>query len=157
MGSGADIGNGLEDHAGDVEMGRVFHGAFDHGVDGDLFDLGDVSESDWLAQQSQYISTSWSTQGTVLVVWTGAVPRTQTGRFLRSLIAGGIVDVCEGHQVGCEGGFIGLFETGKSERSWSEEARGGVRWRRRLMGMERAAVVFGRTKFVSLKEPISIK
>merc|ERR1712072_242774 len=68
MGRRADIGDGLEDHAGDVQVGRVFDGAGDHGVHGDALDLGDVAEGDRFAEEGQDFTASWAAQRAVLEI-----------------------------------------------------------------------------------------
>jgi hypothetical protein len=56
--------------------------------------------------------------------------------------------VCEGEQVGLDGALVRLLQAGKTEGAGLEETRGGVGYRRRLMGVERPAVVFGRAVLV---------
>lgn len=89
----------------------------------DLLQLGDVAESDGLAQKSQHFGTSRTAERTVLVVWACAIPGPEAGGFGCWLVTWGIMYVGKGHQVGGEGCFVGLLETGESE--WARLKKAG--------------------------------
>ena len=57
--------------------------------------------------------------------------------------------ICEGEEIGRDLALVGLLETGQAEGSRLEESRRGIRLGRRLVGVERAAVVFGGSVLVS--------
>ena len=63
--------------------------------------------------------------------------------------AGWEVGVGHRHEVGGEGGVVGLLETREGERAWDVLARGRVGGRGWLMRVEGAAGVFGRAELVS--------
>jgi hypothetical protein len=60
------------------------------------------------------------------------------------------VRVGQGHQVGGDCGLVGLGESREAEGAGLEEAGGGIGGGRGLMGVERAAVEFGRAELVSV-------
>jgi hypothetical protein len=63
--------------------------------------------------------------------------------------------ICEGEEIGGDLALVCLLKAGQTERSGLEESRRRVRLWRRLMGVERTAVVFGRTVLVSdIDEPM---
>lgn len=95
-------------------------------VDRNPLDLGDVVEVDGLAEQTQHITTSRPSQGSVLVVGGAVVPFAETGRFRGRFEARGVVNVAEGEDVWGQGGLPGLFGSGEGERAWDELAGGGV-------------------------------
>ena len=57
--------------------------------------------------------------------------------------------VIEGLKVGGDCRGVGLRKAGKREGAWDELARGGVGGRRRLVWVERTAVVFWGAELVS--------
>jgi hypothetical protein len=59
------------------------------------------------------------------------------------------VDICQGHEIGFEGGEVGLLEAWEREWAGNELARGRVGGFGRLVRVERTAVVLGRTELVS--------
>lgn len=67
------------------------------------------------------------------------------------------MDVGQGHKIGFDGGGVGLFEAREGEGTWDELARGRVGGFGRLVRVERAAVVLGRTELVSGSEVLGIE
>jgi hypothetical protein len=101
----AHVGDRLDSDTSDVQprrvplKGSVFHVA----VDGDALKFGDVVELDGLAEQAQDVTTTGSTENTVLVVGRAVVPLTETGCLRGWLKAWWCVDVAQGHDVGGDG------------------------------------------------------
>lgn len=60
-----------------------------------------------------------------------------------------MVLVCEGEEIGSDGALICLVQTRQAKGAGLEETRCRVGCGRRLVGMERTAVVFGRAVLVS--------
>lgn len=150
VGSGANVADGLGDHAGDVQMGAVLLGLGHHGVDGDLCDLGHVAEGARSRQQAELLTAaSWPSQRSVLEVGRVAGPLAQAVLQLGRPVARGIVLVCEGEDVGSDGALVRLVQARQAERAGLEEPRGWIGGRRGLVRMERTAVVFGGTILVS--------
>jgi hypothetical protein len=56
-------------------------------VNGDALNFGDIVELDRLAEQTQDVTATGSTENTVLMVGRAIVPLTETGRFRRGLEA----------------------------------------------------------------------
>ncbi len=75
----ARVGDGLHDHARDVQVGRVGAGLFHEAVHVDLVEAGDVAEGDGAVEQGEVGSSSRRSQGSVLVVWRAVVPGAQAG------------------------------------------------------------------------------
>lgn len=59
------------------------------------------------------------------------------------------MDVGHGHEIGCYGRLVGLFEAGVGEWARNEKPRGRIGWWRRLMRMERSSIVSRRAKLIS--------
>ena len=117
--------------------------------DRDLLDLGDVVERHVALDQRQHRVAAGPAERTVLVVGGRAVPAAETlGGFL-GWGSGGHVHVGEGHEVGGDGGVVGLFEAGEVEGARDEVTRDGVGGGRGLDGVERAALVLGGVELVS--------
>lgn len=91
----AFVGDGLDDHAGDVERGRVpgVDGRLDVGVYGDAGDGGDVAEGNGLAEETEGIAATGAAEGPVLVVGGGVVPWAEAGAFGRGTEARRLVHV----------------------------------------------------------------
>jgi hypothetical protein len=147
---GPHVGDGLQDHAGDVHVGAVLLGLGNHGVDDYFCDSGNVAEGARLVEEPEDLTlAAGPSQWAVLVVWRLARPFSQALLVLGGAIPGGIVLVGEGEEVCGDGALVGLLEAGQAEGAGLEFSRRGVRDWRRLVGMERAAVVFGRAVLVS--------
>ena len=72
----------------------------------------------------------------------GGVPGAEAGAGGAGECAGWLVHVGKCHEVGGEGGGVGLGEAGEGEGAWGEEAGGRVGGWGRLVRVEGAAVVF---------------
>lgn len=89
VGCDADVGDGLDGHAGDVEvLAATGGGLFDEGVNGDALELGDVVEGDWFAEEAQDVAASRPTEGAVFMVGRAFVPAAKTLGFRRWTEAG---------------------------------------------------------------------
>ena len=73
----------------------------------DLLDLWNVAPVDILLDELEDISSSWASLRSVLHVWGRIVPGSKTVFFDWLDGSGWLVEVGEGHDVGCRGGQIG--------------------------------------------------
>ena len=97
-------------------MGAVLHCLGDHGVDNDLFDLGDVVEGARLLQQTQdFTLSSRPSQRSALVVWRLASPLSQSLLDLGRSVAGRVVLVGHGEDVLGDCTLVCLVEARQSE------------------------------------------
>lgn len=99
----AHVGDGLQDHARDLQVRRVGAGLARKGVHVDLVQPRDVPEGDGAPEQRQRGPTPWGPQRSVLVVGRAIVPGAQA-------LAGGsregarwVVLVHQGQEVRGEG------------------------------------------------------
>jgi hypothetical protein len=112
--------------------------------------LRDVPEGSRRRQQSKLIaSSSRRSQRPVLKVRRVPRPRAQSLFDLGRPVAGRVVLVGEGEDVGGDGALVCLLEPGQAEGARCEETRCRIRHGRRLVRMERATVVFGRAVLIS--------
>lgn len=120
----ADVRNGLNSHTGNVQPARVFRCSFlDVAVDRDPLHLGDVVEADGLSQQSQDITSTGSTEGSVLVVGRRFIPRAETISWWRRLKAGRVVNIAQGEDIRSDGGLVSLLHARQRKRTWNENSR----------------------------------
>lgn len=124
---GAHIGDGLQNHAGDMQVGTVLLGFGRHRVHDNLCDFGYVAEGARLVEQAQHLAlASRAAQGPVLEVGRGAGPFAQTLLVLRGAVTRGIVLVGEGEQVRGDGALVRLLKAWQAEGAWLEESRRGI-------------------------------
>ena len=103
----------------------------------------DILPRDWVPDQAQHISTPRSASRSVLEVRVIAHPFAQPLAAYWRFEAGWEVHIRHRHEVGFDGGFVGLFQAREGEGAGDEVAGCWVGARGRLVWVERPAVVFG--------------
>ena len=91
-------------------------------------------------------------QGPVGEVGVAGAPAAEAGRGGEGGCAGGDVRVGEGHEVGADGGGVGLVVAREGEGAGDEDAGGGVPGGGWLVRVERAAVVFWGAEMIAVRE-----
>lgn len=133
-----------------MQEGAVPHRAFGEGVHGDALHARHVAEGDgFFHEREDGHAAAWGAERPVFVVRRTVVPTAEAGGPWWGPEAGREVQVGECHQVGFEGGGVGLFEAGEGEGAGDEEAGGGVGRGGRLVRVEGAAVVFWGAELVA--------
>lgn len=87
------IGDGLQDHARDMQVCAVFSSFFHEGVNGDALQLGHIAECDGFAEKFQSITTTRTSERSVFVVRRVARPFSQAGTLFVRLGARGVMGI----------------------------------------------------------------
>lgn len=69
-----DVGDRLDRHTSDVQGTRTCRSLPDIAVNSDALDFGDVLEGDGFAEETEDVTASWATEGSVLMVRRAVVP-----------------------------------------------------------------------------------
>lgn len=134
-GVAAHAGDALDGHAGDVQGRAVLEGATHKRRHGHARHARHAAEGDGPPQQAQRVAAARAAQGAARVVRAAVVPGAQARGLGRRDRAVRAVLVGEDHQVGRDGAGVGLLEARERKRTRDELAGGGVRGRRRLVGV----------------------
>ena len=138
---GAHVGDGLQDHAGNVHDSAVLHRLGNHGVHHNLLDLGDVAEGTRFLEETQNLTLSSGpspcrsptsssatrpSQRSALEVGRIALPFSESLLDLGCAVAGRVVLVGHGKDVLRNGALVCLIEARQRERAGLEASRCGV-------------------------------
>ena len=132
----------LHDHRGNEDEITVAAAVLAKGLNVDFLQPWQVSEGDVSADEGEVGPTAGAPQRAVLVIWGAVIPGAEALADGVWELTGWVMRVEESEEVGSKGAGVGFFQARKGEGARDEEAGFGIRRPRRLMGMQRTAIMF---------------